>query len=290
MKDLSIIIPSFNTKDITKQTIISLQDALRDEQNLRFEILVVDNASSDGSPDMLRSTKGITPFFLTKNGGYAKANNYALQKAQGKYILFLNSDMVIQNVSFSSLCHYLEEHQDVGGLTVRVELESGGIDPASHRGFPTLWRTFCYYTGLAKLGSYVPALGRFFSGYHLSYLDLSIPHEIDSPSGAFFLTRKLLMDKLGGFDEDFFMYGEDLDLAYRIKELSSRVMYYPRYTVVHLKYKSGLGTANKETKRTIRYHFFDAMQIFYTKHYADNTFFLMNWLVYVLISIRKLFV
>lgn len=264
MKDLSIIIPSFNTANITVQTIRSIEQHLH---TINGEIIVVDNASTDDSVDALSKIPNIQLIPLSQNVGFSKANNIGLQKAQGKYILFLNSDMLIENIEFNELLNYLDQRPKVGALTVKVHLQKGGIDPASHRGFPTLWRSFTYFVGLERAFQKIPGLNRLFGGYHLVHKSLNTPHAIDAPSGAFFLTRKNLMEELQGFDEQFFMYGEDLDLAFRIKEKGYSVIYYPKFHVTHLKYQSGLKNQNEQVKKKIRKHFYEAMGIFYQKHF-----------------------
>lgn len=283
MKDLSIIIPSYNTKDITLQTIESVKKHLH---NVTAEIIVVDNASTDGSAEVLSDRTDIIPLLLAENLGFSKANNKALQIAQGNYILFLNSDMIVDNVDFKELISYLEKNQKVGALTVKINLQKGGIDPASHRGFPTVWRSFCYYAGLEKNLGRFSLLSKLFGGYHLLHLPLTSIHEIDSPTGAFFLTRKKLMDELMGFDEIFFMYGEDLDLAFRIKEKGYTIIYYPTYTVTHLKYQSGLKTVHSGTQKKTRSHFYDAMKLFYTKHYSDKYPSFISKIVFAVIDFK----
>jgi GT2 family glycosyltransferase len=290
MVDISIIIPSYNTKQITSDCIQSLlktfSDASADNKKVTYEIIVVDNASSDGSPEMLRLLP-IKILFHKENVGYAKANNKGLSLATGRYVLYLNSDTVMDTIDFSELISYLDTHQKVGGLTVNVKFQNGEIDPASHRGFPTLWRSLCYFSGLEKLTGTIPLLNNMFGGYHLLSKDLKKIHEIDSPTGAFFLVKKEILDKLKGFDEDFFMYGEDLDLSFRIKELGYSIIYYPKYSIFHLKYKSGLGTANDGIRSKIRGHFYEAMKIFYKKHYEKLYPQFVNRLVYSAIDFKK---
>lgn len=282
MTDFSIIIPSYNTKDITLQTIQSVKKHL---DNVSAEIIVVDNASTDGSREML-AEQNVTAILLDENVGFSKANNIALKQAQGTYILYLNSDMIIDDVDFNALKHYLDTHPKIGALTVTVNLTPTSIDPASHRGFPTVWRSFCYYAGLEKTLGKLPLLSYLFGGYHLTHLSLDSVHEIDSPTGAFFLTRKSLMEELGGFDEQFFMYGEDLDLAYRIKEKGYTIIYYPKYHVTHLKYQSGMQTKNTQVKKKISHHFYDAMKIFYRKHYENKYPAFINTLVFKVIDFK----
>ncbi len=286
MVDLSIIVLSFNTKELTQQCLKSLQDALSRMKKYKAEVLVVDNNSSDGSQDMIKSLP-VTPILLDENLGFGKANNVAIKKAKGTYVLFLNSDVMQQKIDYDELLDYMEEHEDVGILTARINLESGSIDPASHRGFPTVWRAVSYFAKLEKVFGNVPVLNKIFGGYHLTYLPLNTVHEIESPSGAFFLTRKTILEKVNGFDEDYFMYGEDLDLAYRIKELGYKVIYFPKASVLHLKYRSGIKTGNKAVKKRISKHFYISMEIFYNKHYAAHHSPVTNFIVRKLINLKK---
>ena len=165
-KDLSVIILSYNTKDLTKRCILTLLRCLRQSKDLASEVIVLDNASSDGSVKMLKhlqsKNKELKLILSKKNLGFAKGNNQALKIAQGKYILFLNSDVIIQNVNFRTLINYLDKHSEIGVLTVNVVLPDGNIDPASHRGFPTLWNSLCYFSGLEKLSTYLPFFNKIF--------------------------------------------------------------------------------------------------------------------------------
>lgn len=289
MKGLSVIIPSYNTKDMTTQCIRSLEQALNKDE-IAHEIIVVDNASSDGSAQALKrmESRTVKTILNAENVGYGKANNQALKQAAMDYILYLNSDVLHdKEIDYKALLSYMDRNQDVGVLTVRVDLADGSMDPASHRGFPTLWRSFTYFSGLERLFSRVPVLNRVFGGYHLCHLDRATEHEIDSPTGAFYLTRRSLAAQLHGFDEDFFMYGEDLDLSFRIKEQGMRIVYYPRYRVTHYKYQSGLRNKSSTVRRSkTRVHFYNAMAIFYRKHYAPLYPSPLNSLVYSLIRLK----
>ena len=221
------------------------------------------------------------------NFGYPKGNNQGLKYANGEYILFLNSDVLIKRVNFKQLLRYLDSRPDVGVLTVNVTLPDGKIDPASHRGFPTIWNSLCYFIKLEKIFKNIPVLNRIFGGYHLVNYDLQTIHEIDSPTGAFYLTRKSILDKIGGFDEAFFMYGEDLDLSYRIKELGLKILYYPLYKVFHLKYASGLNHGNDKTRSQIKNHFYNAMRVFYKKHYHHKYPSILNKTIYAFIDFKE---
>lgn len=296
MKDLSIIIISYNTREITRKSLEKLTASLKNEPTVNAQIIVVDNASSDDSAKMLKSFNlkfarskniSINIAINSRNLGFSKANNQALVAAEGKYILFLNSDVIIQNVSFSDLIYYMNKNPEVGALTIKVILPSGKIDMASHRGFPTVWRSFTYFAKLEKFFGRVPKLSKIFGGYHLTHLELDSIHEIDSPSGAFYLTRKEILDKTGGFDTKFFMYGEDLDLSKRIKKLGFKIVYYPLFNVLHLKYKSGLKRGTKKIESTTKKHFYEAMQIFYDKHFSKKHSPTLNKLVSFFINLKK---
>ncbi|MCX6730848.1 MAG: glycosyltransferase family 2 protein [Candidatus Roizmanbacteria bacterium] len=290
-KDLSIIIVSYNTKDLTLKCITKLQNALS-KGSLQAEVVIVDNNSQDGSGEALKKiadNKNIKVICNTGNSGYGKANNQGLAISEGRYILYLNSDVLVpEEPFFDALIKEMDSHSTYGALTVKVQLPTGGIDPASHRGFPTVWRSFCYYAGLEKITARIPLLNTIFGGYHLTSLPLTTIHEIDAPTGAFFLARKDLLDTLKGFDEDFFMYGEDIDLAFRIKRLGYLVIYDPTYTVLHLKYQSGIKKKNNTAIQSkTRNYFYESMAIFYKKHYEKCYPRLISMIVYMAINRKK---
>lgn len=276
MVKLSVVILSYNTKDITRQCLEFLLKTVADNKPLSVEIIVIDNGSTDGSVEMIKTFPEIRTVFNKKNLGYPKGNNQGLKSASGQYVLFLNSDVIFGQMDLKKVIGYLDQNKNIGVLTVKVVLPTGKIDPASHRGFPTLWRSSSYFFKLEKLFGRIPLLNRLFGGYHLTYLDLKKIHEIDSPSGAFYLCRTELMRKLKGFDEDYFMYGEDLDLSYRIKKLGYQMVYYPLFQVTHLKYASGFK----------KKYFYEAMKIFYKKHYQEKYPEIINRLVYFIIDLK----
>jgi len=284
IKDLSIIIVSYNTASITLSCLKRIFSSLKKNKNLSFEIIVVDNGSTDNSVKKIEKLKlkelNLTIIKNKRNLGYAKANNQGLKDAKGNFILFLNSDVLVEKIDWIKLFDFFRKNKNIGALTVKIKLKNGKIDWASHRGFPTLWRSVCYFFRLEKFFASIPLLNKIFGGYHLTHLNLDKVHEVEAISGAFFLTKKSILDKLKGFDEQFFMYGEDLDLCLRIKKLGYQIIYYPHFSVVHLKYQSGLGKDNKAIKRQTRYYFYQAMKIFYKKHYEKKYPFFINSLVY----------
>ncbi len=295
MIKLSVIILSYNTKDITRECIETLYRSLNSYPSLESEIILIDNASVDGSQDMIKELKSTLQsknvdysyIFNQHNEGFPKGNNAGIVNANGEYVLFLNSDVIVGDINWPELLSYLDKHTDVSALTVKVQLPKGGIDPASHRGFPTVWNSFCYYSKLEAITRHIPVLNTWFGGYHMTEKNLSEIHEVDAISGAFFLARKEVVDELGGFDETFFMYGEDIDLAFRMKEKGNKVLYYPKYHVTHLKYQSGLKKGKKNTEDKTRKYFYDAMRIFYRKHYEGKNPWIVSQMVYFFINVKS---
>ena len=292
MTPLSIIIVSFNTKEITKQCLISLKNNFI-KYPLEYEIIVVDNNSNDGSVEELLNLEkqwdNLHVFLSKKNLGFGKGNNLGLEKSKGKYILYLNSDAIVSDLDFRDLIKLMEIQKNIGALTVKVLLSSGEIDPASHRGFPTLWRTFTYFSGLESFFYNIPILNKLFGGYHLANLNLNEIHEIDVPTGAFLFTKREILDKFGGFDNDYFAYGEDIEMAFQIKKLGYKIIYYPLWKILHLKSASGLKKKDVNIRKKTNDYFYDSMKIFYDKHEAKNNNWFINKLVYFVIDIKKQF-
>ncbi|MCL4363956.1 glycosyltransferase family 2 protein [Patescibacteria group bacterium] len=290
MVSLSIIIVSYNTKDTSRQCLTHLKKNL-DKYPLSYEVVVVDNASTDGSVRMLQEMaaewKNLTTVFSKKNLGFGKGNNLGLTKASGSYILFLNSDAIVDKIDFNDLINLFEIDKSLGALTVKVVLSNGEIDPASHRGFPSLWRSFSYFLGFEKIFYGTPVLNRLFGGYHLSHLNLKEVHEIEVPTGAFFLTRKNIVDKIGGFDKDYFAYGEDIEMSWQIKKLGYRIIYYPLWQVLHLKSVSGLKKKDRSVRNKTSFYFYDSMKIFYRKHYAKKYPGFINQMVELAIDFKS---
>ena len=291
MISLSIIIVSFNTKEITKKCLLSLKKNFIGYP-LDYEIIVVDNNSKDGSSGLLldleKGWKNLHVFLSKKNLGFGKANNFGVEKSKGKYILYLNSDLIVADIDFRDLIKLMEIQKNIGALTVKVLLPTGEIDPASHRGFPTLWRSFTYFSGLEKFSKNIPMLNKLFGGYHLVNLNLNEIHEIDVLTGAFLFTKREIINIFGGFDKDYFAYGEDIEMAFQIKELGYKIIYYPLWKVLHLKSISGLKKKDKNIRKQTNDYFYDSMKIFYDKHYAKNHNWLTNKMVHLAIDIKKI--
>jgi len=280
--DLSIIIINYKTKDLTLQTLTSIFKA--DPPSGKMEVFLIDNHSQDDTPVTVKQQfPQVKQILSSTNLGFAGGNNLGLRQAKGRYILLLNSDTIIEPDTLTVMIKYMDANPQVGLSTCRVELADGRIDPASHRGFPTPWASLTYYLGLEKFFPHSPLLAQ----YHQGWKDLKQIHEIDSPVGAFFFLRKSALNQVGLLDEAFFMYAEDLDLAFRIKKSGWQVMYVPLTTITHLKGASGINSTDKSKKIITTKAFFDTMKTFYQKHYRKKYLFFIRWLVFLGIDLVK---
>ncbi|MCX7953758.1 MAG: glycosyltransferase family 2 protein [Bacteroidales bacterium] len=254
---LSVVIVNYNVKHFLKQCLISVKHAI-DNINNDGEVWVVDNHSVDGSVQMLKEEfKWVKLIENRTNVGFAKANNQAIKQCKGEYILLLNPDTVVQEDTFEKTIKFMDEHPEAGALGVRMINGKGKFLPESKRGFPTPRVAFFKMIGFSKL---FPK-SKFFNTYYLGFLDEYSINEIDVISGAFFLIRKKVLDKIGMLDENFFMYGEDIDLSYRIKLAGYKNYYFPETTIIHYKGES----TKKGTLNYVRL-FYSAMLIFTSKH------------------------
>ena len=256
--DLSIIMINHNTKALTTQAIQSIFDT---NPQVAFEIIVVDN-STKAEEQYTAQHNSVTVLSNVPNKGFAHGCNTGAAIAKGDYLLFLNSDTIMQPNTLDASVAYMREHADIGGLGVQVVLPDGSLDHACKRGFPTPWNALCYF---GKLDRLFPNTARF-NGYRLNHLDRNQTHEVDAVTGAYLMMPAKLYRELGGFDENYFMYGEDLDLCWRIKAAEYKVVYYAPVTCLHLKGQSG--RANKNA--VVQYHFYNAMLIFYDRYYVGK--------------------
>jgi len=275
MLDLSIISVSYNTRELLRECLRSIFASRGD---FTYEILVVDNRSSDGSPEMVGTEYPQVRVMISPvDGGYAYANNLGLRQSSGRYILLLNPDTVLPADALSQMLSFMEEHPEVGVAGPKLVRADGSLDLACRRSFPTPLVSFYQMTGLSRILPGSPRFGR----YNLTYLDPDETAEVDSVVGAFMMVRRQAMEQAGLLDESFFMYGEDLDWAFRIKEKGWKIYYYPKVQVLHYKRES-----SKQRPLRTSFEFYRSMYIFYRKHYAANTFFLLNWLIVTGILLR----
>lgn len=256
---LSVIIVSYKVPYFLEQTLRSVQKAA---QRVDTEIIVVDNNSRDKSVDIVRNIfPEVKLIANTQNTGFATANNQGIHIATGKYILFLNPDTVVREDTFEKIVHFMETHPDAGGLGVKMIEGTGTFLPESKRGFPSPEVAFYKAFGLSKLFPKSPRFNR----YHLGYLDKDQTHEIDVLSGAFMLMPRAVLEEIGYWDEAFFMYGEDIDLSYRIKKAGYKNYYYPDTTIIHYK-----GESTKKGSLNYVKTFYEAMIIFAQKHFQGS--------------------
>ncbi len=271
--DLSIIIVNYNTKDLTHQTIDSI---IKNTHGINYEIIVADN-STDESQMCNYDSQHVTTFKI-ENHGFGHGCNSGAKLAKGRYLLFLNSDTLIHDNALLKCVEYMKANKDVGILGARILLKDGTLDHGCKRGFPTPSAALYYYMGLDRK---FPD-SRKYGAYRQTYLNESETNEVDSVSGAFLMISKNLFEEINGFDETFFMYGEDLDLCFRVKEKGYKVIYFANAVITHLKGQSGLHKSSK----TVIFHFYDAMIIFYDKHYKNKYSIVVTTLIYSMIKIK----
>lgn len=258
--DLSIVILNYNVRELLLNCLESIFKSKTSKDN--WQVIVVDNASSDNSVGAVRDFREKHPEIELieneKNLGFAAGNNVAAKKVKAPVILFLNPDTVVVNKAITKSLKFLLGNPDIGALTCRVELPTGKLDYSCHRGFPTPWNAFAYFTGLAKLFPH----SSLFAGYTATYLDIHTTHEIDSLTGAFLMVRKIAGEQINWWDETYFWNGEDIEFCYNLKEKGWKIFFYPEVKIIHYKGSSSA----KEKSKTIS-HGTSAMRIFYMKHY-----------------------
>lgn len=257
--DVTVIIVNYNVRPFLDHC---LQSVKRASARLRSQIIVVDNASTDDSVTMLKQKyPDVILIENRENVGFGRANNQAIEKATGEIVLILNPDSFVQEDTLDILISALRSTPDAGAVGPKIIKPDGHFEPRSMRGFPTPWAAFSYLAGLSAL---FPR-SRFFSRYLLTYLDPEREQEVDALSGCCIAVRRELLEKLRGFDGDYFMYGEDLDLCYRLKQLGYLILYTPKTRIVHFK-----GESTRRSDIDHRYHFQQAMRLFVEKHLSGR--------------------
>lgn len=257
---LSVIIVNYNVKYFLEQCLHSIQRAIK---NIDTEVIVVDNHSVDGSCAMVREKFPWVQLIANhENVGFSRANNQAIRIAKGEYILLLNPDTVVQEDTFIKCIEFMDTHPDGGALGVKMIDGKGRFLPESKRALPTPWVAFYKIFGLARLFPKYKTFGR----YHLTYLHPDQIHEVEILSGAFMFIRRKVLDKIGLLDETFFMYGEDIDLSYRIIQAGYKNYYFPHTSIIHYK-----GESTKKGSLNYVLVFYQAMIIFAQKHFARNS-------------------
>lgn len=257
--DVSIIIVNYNVRYFAEQCLRSVFAA---QGSLNIEVILIDNASADHSIEHLKPLFPEVHFIEnTENIGFGRANNIALRQAQGKYFLILNPDTLLQEDTLSQMCRYMEENQRAGVIGPKILNRYGGFDITSKRGLPTPWVAFCRVSGLSAMFPKSPLFGR----YDLLYLDEDTPSEVDSLVGSCMMVRQQVYNEVGGFDERFFMYGEDIDWSYRIKLAGWEVHYAPTTKIVHFR-----GESTRRSNINRDKAFYSAMHMFVDKHFRQR--------------------
>ncbi len=269
--DLSILIVNFNTPEWVNKALTSIEKYI----DVSYEIIVVDNGSDDYElRTVMKNFPAVQLIEVLENKGFAGGNNIGLKVSRGKYILLLNSDAEFtSNTQIKNMIGYMDEHPKIAVMSPRIELPSGKLDMASHRGEPTPWASFTHFSGLAKLFSQ----SEVFAQYHQTFKDFQKIHEIDACSGAAMLVRATAINKVGYLDDEFFMYAEDLDWCKRFREAGYTVVYFPKSVIIHHKYKSGRGSQDQAVAQKISRHFYETMLQYYDKHYKKTYPFFVRW-------------
>ena len=272
---LSIIIVNYNVKHFLEQCLYSVRRATN---GLRAEIIVVDNHSEDNSLAYLQPLFPEVQFLANQqNLGFSKACNQGLKLSNGNYVLFLNPDTIVPEDCFEKCIEFFESHPDAGALGIKMLDGAGRFLKESKRSFPSPSAALYKLFGLSKI---FPR-SKVFSKYHLGNLDQNQTHEIDVLAGAFMMIKREVLDKTGGFDETFFMYGEDVDLSYRVQKAGYKNYYFAGSSIIHFKGES----TRKGTLNYIRM-FYNAMSIFVRKQYGGSRATLFNFLVHSAIWFR----
>lgn len=272
---LSIIIVNYNVKYFLEQCLNSVNRAI---EGMEAEVFVVDNDSVDGSVKMLREKFPEVKLLANKeNTGFSRANNQAIKESTGEYVLLLNPDTVVEDDTFKKCARFMDDHPDAGGLGVKMIDGKGNFLPESKRGFPSPSTAFFKIFGLSKL---FPK-SRLFGKYHLGYLDKEKIHQVDVLAGAYMMLRKKVLDKTGLLDETFFMYGEDIDLSYRIIKAGYKNYYFPDTRIIHYK-----GESTKKSSVNYVFIFYRAMVIFAKKHFSKKNARLYSSLINMAIWFR----
>lgn len=275
MAKLSVIIVNYNVEYFLEQCLHSVRNACK---NLDTEIWVVDNDSVDGSVKMVKDKfPEVKLIANTENLGFSKANNQAMKIASGEYMLLLNPDTIVEEDTFDKVVAFMDSHEDAGGLGVKMVDGKGNFLPESKRGLPTPAVSFFKIFGFSSLFPQSKTFGQ----YHLSYLDKDQIHPVEILAGAFMLLRKSVLDKTGLLDEDYFMYGEDIDLSWRIIKAGYKNYYFPETRIIHYK-----GESTRKSSINYVFTFYNAMRIFSEKHFSKKHAFLFNFIINLAIYFR----
>lgn len=299
MLDISVCIPTLNAAAYLRDCLLSMTEqtayleispatheqpssAPAGQTRLQIELIIVDNASADDTVSMLRAEYPAARLILnSRNEGFTRPINQALQHSQGRYLLLLNPDTVILPGAFNVLVEYMDAHPEVGICGPKVLNRDGSMQKACRRGVSRPWAAISYFSGLSKL---FPR-SKLFGGYLLNYLDEDEIHEVDGVSGSCMLIRRQVIEQVGLFDERYFAYQEDADYCFQAKQAGWKVVYLPTAQIVH--YGGQGGSRVQPYRSIIEWH--RSYYLYYRKNLADDYFFLFNWLYYLLMMFKLAF-
>lgn len=272
---LSVIMVPYKCRNIFKE---ALEAVINSKASFNFEIIIIDNDSKDGTVEMVREFQARPGWsdrivlYENTNEGFPKANNRGIQMKRGEYVLLLNPDTKVSEDTLQVMMDFVKARPDVGIATCKLVKADGSLDLACRRKFPTPLRAFFRLSGL----SFVFPKSKLFASYNMTYKSVSEETEVDACVGAFMFITPDCLAKIQGFDEQFFMYGEDLDLCMRAKETGFKVWYYPKTTTIHYK-----GQSSKKVSRRGLYEFHHNNWLLFKKHYSRKYFYLLDPLVYI---------
>ena len=274
---LSVVLLSYNTRDLTEQALRSTIVAL---DGIESEVFVVDNASIDGSAEMVsKKFPDVNLCVNADNIGFSSGNNKALSKVRGNYVLLINTDTIVHRNAFKTMVEFLDKHPEAGAVGCKILNPDGTLQLDSRRGFPTPFAAFCKMSGLSRLFPKHKQIAR----YNMTFLDPDKEAEVDVLSGSCMLVRKEAMDQVGLLDEDYFMYGEDIDWCYRIREAGWKIYYTPTAKIIHFRGESGRAVPLKVLYRKSK-----AMSIFVRKHMVHRYRFFPIWILHFAITLYGL--
>lgn len=290
--DLSVVIVAYKSYGTILECLDSIYKTCKKNT---FEVVISDNSPDKQTKEVVEAQKKKYPnliyIYNDANLGFAAANNIAIKKTSGDYLLFFNPDLKVYEKTLDGMLDFMRSHPDCGASTCDVVLVNGKHDDSSHRGFPTPWRSLAHFSGLSKI---FPK-SKLFAGYSMTYADLSKTHTMDALAGSFMLVPRNIGEKLKWWDDDYFFYGEDIDFCFRINELGYKIYFVPEYKALHYKGVSSgikevskkITTASRETKVRVTNWRFDAMKIFYDKHYRKQYPGFVRALIFAAIDAKK---
>ncbi|MBD3366180.1 glycosyltransferase [candidate division WWE3 bacterium] len=270
---VTVIITTYNDGAFVSKCLNNLKK-IKEASYSNLDVIVKDQNTTDGTKELIKQDYPWVTLIEGENVGLSKAYNTSYRQADSEYLLFLGMDAFPEENAIKTLVDYFEAHSKVGAATCKLVLEDGSLDMDAHRAFPTPWISLTKFLGLSKLFPHSPL----FNGYFLPGKDMEKPHEIDMLISHFMFTRKSVLDEVGGFDEDYFLYGEDVDICYRIKEAGWRIMYLPQCQAIHAK-GGGIGirkTTRNRVKKPLKHRLkmqrlsAEAMETFLRKHYMEK--------------------